>query len=170
MSLNITPTEATLLAQDIQRVAANEAGKAVADQLGAHRGYTFPIYDPAMPTDIIPLLMYTYSIDLRCEPVDLVVTFGKDVLTGANYAPGGTASFDMMLSTNGGASWSVMSSTPTTVAAGAMRGVGARFTVKTLEVGHMIWMRMNSGGGGKGILGNFRVRRLGEHTRRERGR
>ncbi len=137
-----TPEEAHDIALSIQQIARNEARAAVEALQGSARGYVWGIYD----SDAVPLYIWTYEVDLACQPVDCRIT--TDVLN-----PGAIAT----VAYNLGGGWITLCS----LGIDGIVGGTASFEIATLPVGTLLTLTRISG---KGVVVNLRVRRIGEHT------
>ena len=105
--------QASLFMEELLREVDRRIDAKLALLEGAHRDYVWSVPDPtALPVPPLAIL-------LPCRPVNLVAV--------CDTAPSGTATFDVERSIDGGATYTSMLVTLTTIASGQTFGAGATF-------------------------------------------
>lgn len=173
----LSPKDARFLAQSIQRIARNEAKKAVAEQQGSTRAYAWTIGDPnATPLEDPP----AFSIEVKCRPLELILT--------CKTAPTTAFVVNLTRSINNGATYEPMLATPASILSGQKTGFGGVFLweipfVRTLVspgtpnaypaqlwVGDLIDITFSGGTTMRSVAIQLRTERVNEKTRKQRRR
>jgi hypothetical protein len=174
----LTAEDAEFLADAIERIARKAAIEAVAEQKGAERAYASAITDPN--ADPPPGPPPPYTIELDCRPLELVATCIEP--------PTDTATFDVLRSINGGATFESMLFATVSMSAGERQTQGAMFMWEipitrtladpgtadaypmVLRTGDIIHLTVEGGTGIQALTMQLRVQRVHEHVRRGRAR
>ena len=171
----LSPRDARWLAESIQRIARNEAKKAVAEQQGSTRAYAWTIGDMASAGD-----PPAFSIEVKCRPLELILA--------CKTAPSSSFIVNLQRSIDNGATYEPMLSTPASILSGQKTGFGGVFlweipVVRTLVspgtpdaypaqlwVGDLIDITLSGGTGIASVTIQLRTERVNETTRKQRRR
>jgi hypothetical protein len=174
----LSPKDARFLAQSIQRIARNEAKKAVAEQQGSTRAYAWTLSDPNSdpPPDDPP----AFSIEVKCRPLELILA--------CKTAPTSSFIVNLQRSIDNGATYEPLLSTPAAILSGQKTGFGGVFLweipyVRTLVspgtpnaypaqlwVGDLIDITFSGGADIRSVTMQLRTERVNEKTRKQRRR
>lgn len=170
----LSPADARFLAQSIQRIARNEAQKAVAEQQGATRDV---LWSPPPPSasgeyeDSPP-----YPITRNCKP--------SEVLASCKTPPTTDLIIDVQRSIDGGDTYESIMVLPATISVGNKTGFGGTFKWENsltrelvepftqgafpcqLLIGDMVDVNPSGGVGITGLSMLLKTERIDEHTRR----
>lgn len=170
----LSPADARFLAQSIQRIARNEAQKAVAEQAGATRDIAWSASAPEVSEtaeDPPP-----YPITRNCKP--------SEVLASCLTAPTTNLFIDVQRSIDGGDTFESILQAPATISAGNKTGYGGTFLWENsltrelvppftqgafpvqLLIGDIVDINLSGGTGIKSLSVLLRTERIDEHTRR----
>lgn len=176
MWADMTPEDAAVIAQLIERIAENAVDRRIAEIQGAERAYAWSIGDPnadPAPDDPPP-----FVVELASRPKEAIISC---------YTPGsGTSTLDMFRSIDGGTSYQSILQTPVSLASGETFASGNAFkwedpedrslwapeTADTypmqFQAGDMVVVELDAAAAIKSISMQLRVQRVGEHNRKIR--